>query len=217
MRTKLLIPGLWLAMTCPWAQAQSPSVAQALLDQQWDTALSLAQTLPGAELERQAQAAAAHDVVPAMWLMGQARYLQHDLDGASRWFYRGWLGLQIDLNVCRSAASRNLTAVLMSSFPDALTHARNDVAVRTTGIRDAARYYGDDPNRDPLTGWSCRWAFIRQAKGPQPTPQVLARLTIDDHQYRMQRARALDQFMTQTGLQSRTAHKVGASANLELP
>lgn len=197
--------GLLLLMAASQAQAAEP-LGQAILSQNWDQALTLAHTMSGPTIETQALPLAQDGVVPAMWLMGQARFAQQDLQGASMWFYRGWLGLQMDLSLCRLTSSRAITNVLMDSFPDALTSVRNDVTLRTQGIQLAAHYYQDADHQDPFPGWSCRWAAKRWHTAP---------LMVPNSQFTVQRGKALQTFLIQTGQAPLNAHRPPSSSLLQ--
>lgn len=143
------------------AQAASADLRQALAQRDWDQAITLGQQLSGAEIETAALAPAQSGVVPAMWLMGQARYLMGDTQGASNWVYQAFLGTRLDLATCRDRRTDGVLSVWTQSFGDAVLAARLDVAIRTQAIVRAARYYEHLPEPDALTGWSCRQAVTK--------------------------------------------------------
>lgn len=172
------------------AHAQQ-TVNDALAQEEWDTAIALAKATPAEALEAQAKPFAERGVVPAMWLMGAARFEQNQKASSATWFYKGWIGLQMDLSLCRLTSSRAVTNLLMDAFPDALTSIRNDMALRTQGIQKASNYYqSDDRREDPLPGWSCRWA----AGEWHTKPLIVAKSRFKD-----QRAKAFQTFLIKTG------------------
>lgn len=190
MRTFPLYLALFFTVTL--AQAEAPvTISQALARGDWDTSLTLAKQADGQTLEQQSLPYAQADIVPAMWIMGQARFLQHDLNGAAIWFYRGWLGLQMDLALCRYTDSRRVTNVLMESFTEGLSSARNDMNARTVGVNDAADHYSEKPEREPQPGWSCRWA---DPNGRQRS------LTVLKEKYPKLHSLALSNFISRTGI-----------------
>ena len=206
MRTFLSRTGFLLLLMASGQGRAVDSLGQALLTQDWDQALTLAHTMSGPTIEKQALPLAQDGVVPAMWLMGQARFAQQDSQGASMWFYRGWLGLQMDLSLCRLTSARAITNVLMDSFPNALTSVRNDVTLRTQGIQEASRYYEGADHQDPFPGWSCRWAAKRWHTAP---------LMVSISQFTAQRSKALQTFLIQTGQAPLNAYTPLSSSRLQ--
>jgi hypothetical protein len=178
-------------VVAPSALAQT--LAQALANRDWPTALTLARAVAPTELESQIAPLVQARVVPAMWMMGQARYAQGDLQGSANWFYRGYLGAQMDLAICQDRKSAAIVAPLTQAFPDALREARQNVARRSLAIRDAVAYYKGSPP-DPQPGWSCTWALAAHYTLARP------RLTWGSDHWGQYRAQALNQFCRQVGL-----------------
>jgi hypothetical protein len=145
--------------------AQSPlasSLAQALARRQWDQVLILGSQGSAADLETVASAPAHGGSVPAMWLMGQARYLAGDAQGSAAWLYAALLGTQMDVSLCRQHSAAGVVFFWTQALHPAVLSTRMDVLDRPTAIEEALALFQNSTRPDPLAGWTCQWAAQRR-------------------------------------------------------
>jgi hypothetical protein len=202
MSSSFLSRLVWMGALCglPFgSQATSTAtqaLSQALVQHDWDRAMTLGHQLSGPDLESVARGPAQAGVVPAMWLMGQARHLEGDRQDSANWIYQAFLGTRLDLATCRDRRTDGVLYLWATAFQDAVWAARMDVGVRSEAILQAARHYEHGPMNNTLAGWSCQQAVIHAYVRKEPDQA----LYLDHAQWPKAQNRAFVTFCQEAGL-----------------
>lgn len=197
----LILLGLLMAPGVDAEEAPAPNVAassllnQALANGDLDKVLALARRLPANDLVDAADLPAQRGLVPAMWVMGQARYLQGNISDSARWMYLALLGTRLDLALCKDSEADGVMGLWVDALRPAVTASRQDVNVRSEAIRQAVLHYQQFP-QDTQPGWTCRWAMAQHLIRPVQE----ARLMVSERQWVEARRSALLRFCKEVGL-----------------
>lgn len=209
-RSVICLMGM-LMSTPSFAQASRADLSKAMDRQDWDTALTLSQQLSGPDLEAVVAPAAQRGSVPAMWLMGQARHLIGDAQGSADWLYSALLGTRLDVSVCRDRRAAGITSYWVQGLREAVMAARMDAGVRAHAVHAAAELFQGSP-RDPMAGWTCRWA----AQHALIRPGQDNLLVMDGSQWKNAQARALGAFYKEAGITANSLNTSGSFQHADL-
>lgn len=186
--------------------SESSQLTQALVRGDLDKVLALARRLSASDLVDAAGQAAERGEVPAMWVMGQARYLQGNAGETAHWMYRALLGTRLDLALCRDTGARGVVGLWVNGLREAVVASRNDVQIRSQAIRDAVAHYQQFPE-DLHPGWTCRWAMAQRLIRPTMAPKLL----VDSRQWPEVRRDAFMRFRHEVGLNDPVDEGIGVS------
>lgn len=180
-------------------EAQTVSTAdlsKALARQDWDQALITSSNLSGPDIEAAASSAAKAGSVPAMWLMGQARYLESDPQGSADWLYVALLATRMDLGLCRQRQTQGIVYFWTQGLHEAVLATQINVTTRAPAIMKAIQQAQTMHPSDHQAGWTCRWA----AKRNLIRDTDMRSMMLDKTDWAGARQRQLLEFCKETGL-----------------
>lgn len=180
--------------------SESSVLNQALAASDLDKVLALARRLPANDLVDAAELPAQRGEVPAMWVMGQARYLQGNMADAANWMYMALLGTRLDLALCRDSQAQGVMGLWVDGLRDAIVASRNNVQLRSQAIRQAVVHYQQFP-QDTQPGWTCRWAMMQRLVKPMQPSQLM----VSERQWGEARRDALMRFRQEVGMSTQSS------------